>query len=105
MALLAPDVTSIADGGGRAGAARRPVVGAAKVATAIIGGMRRALPDMRFEIVTANSAPAVVVYSGDHVEAMFTLEIAGGKITHFYAIANPAKLAAFTVPREISRGI
>jgi RNA polymerase sigma-70 factor (ECF subfamily) len=51
MALLSPDVTSIADGGGRVGAARRPVVGAAKVAAAIIKGVRRGLPDMRFEIV------------------------------------------------------
>jgi RNA polymerase sigma-70 factor, ECF subfamily len=103
MALLAPDVTSIADGGGRAGAARRPVVGAAKLAAAIIRGMQSGLPDMRFEIVTANSAPGVVVYSGDHVEAFFTLEISGGKITHLYAIANPDKLAAMAVPRAITR--
>jgi RNA polymerase sigma-70 factor (ECF subfamily) len=103
MALLAPDVTSIADGGGRTGAARRPVVGAAKVAAAIIKGMQKGLPDIRFEIVTANSAPAVVVYSGVHVEAIFTVEIGGGKITHLYAIANPDKLAAFAVPRTISR--
>jgi RNA polymerase sigma-70 factor, ECF subfamily len=103
MALLAPDVTSIADGGGRPGAARRPVAGAAKVAAAIIRGMQRGVPDMRFEIVTANSAPAVVVYSGDHLEAIFTVEIGGGKITHLYAIANPDKLAAIAVPRTISR--
>jgi RNA polymerase sigma-70 factor (ECF subfamily) len=103
MALLAPDVTSIADGGGRAGAARRPLVGAAKVAAAIIRGMRRGPRDMRFEVVTANSAPAVVVYYGDHLEAMFSVEISGGKITHFYAIANPDKLAAFPIPRTISR--
>jgi RNA polymerase sigma-70 factor (ECF subfamily) len=103
MALLAPDVTSIADGGGRTGAARRPVVGATKVAATIIRGMRRGMPDMRFEIITANGAPAVVVYSGDHVEAIFTLEISGSKITHLYAIANPDKLTAMTVPRAISR--
>jgi RNA polymerase sigma-70 factor (ECF subfamily) len=103
MALLAPDVTSIADGGGRPGAARRPVVGAEKVAAAIIKGMRRGLPDMRFEIVTANGAPAVVVYSGDQVEAIFTVEIRDGKITQLYAIANHDKLAAVAVPRAISR--
>jgi RNA polymerase sigma-70 factor (ECF subfamily) len=103
MELLAPDVTSIADGGGRAGASRRPLVGAARVAAAIISGMRRGLPDMRFQIVTANSAPAVVVYSGDHLEAIFTLGIRGGKITHLYAIANPDKLAGIAVPRTISR--
>jgi RNA polymerase sigma-70 factor (ECF subfamily) len=103
MSLLAPDVTAIADGGGRTGAARRPVAGAAKVASAISSGLRRGLVGMRFEIVTANSAPAVMVYSGDRLEAIFTLEISGGKITHFYAIANPDKLAAIAVPRTISR--
>jgi RNA polymerase sigma-70 factor, ECF subfamily len=103
MALLAPDVTSIADGGGRVGAARRPLVGAAKVAPAIIRGLQRGVPDMRFEIVTANSAPAVMVYSGDQLEAIFTVEISGGKITHLYAIANPDKLAAIAVPRTITR--
>jgi RNA polymerase sigma-70 factor, ECF subfamily len=103
MALLAPDVTSIADGGGRPGAARRPMVGAATVAAAIIRGVQRGLQDMRFEIISANSAPAVGVYSGDQLQGIVTIEISGGKITHLYAMANPDKLAAMAVPRTISR--
>ena len=50
-----------------------------------------------------NSAPAVVVYTGDHLEGVFTVEIIDGKITNFYAIRNPDKLAALAVPRTISR--
>ncbi len=42
MAMLAPDATWIADSGGKVSAARRPVVGAEKVARAIAGLMRRA---------------------------------------------------------------
>jgi len=103
MALLAPDVTWIADGGGRPGAARRPVVGAAAVTAAIVGPLRKGLADKRIEVVTANSAPAVMVYSGDHLETIFTVEIIKGKITHFYAIANPDKLATVTTARRISR--
>jgi RNA polymerase sigma-70 factor, ECF subfamily len=103
MALLAPDVTSIADGGGRPGAARRPMVGAATVAAAIIRGVQRGLQDMRFEVISANSAPAVGVYSGDQLQGIVTIEISGGKITHLYAMANPDKLAAMAVPRTISR--
>jgi RNA polymerase sigma-70 factor (ECF subfamily) len=103
MALLAPDVTSIADGGGMPGAARRPVVGADTVAAAIIRGVQRGLQDLRFEVITANSAPAVGVYSGDQLQALVTIEISGGKITHLYAMANPDKLAAMAVPRTISR--
>jgi len=104
MALLAPDVTSIADGGGKVvGAARRPIVGAAKVASAIIALMGKGLADRRIAFLTANSAPAVAFYSGDHLDGIFTLEIIGGKITHLYAMANPDKLAAVTIPRTISR--
>ena len=43
MSMLAPDVTWTADGGGKARAARRPVVGAEKVAAAIIGIFRWAV--------------------------------------------------------------
>jgi RNA polymerase sigma-70 factor (ECF subfamily) len=105
MALLAPDATWTADGGGKASAARRPVVGAEKVAKAVIGLFRvgRKMPQVRMETVVCNSAPAVVVYSGDHLEGVFSVEIGDGKITHFYAIRNPEKLAAFTSPRQISR--
>jgi RNA polymerase sigma-70 factor (ECF subfamily) len=103
MSMLAPDVTWIADGGGKASAARRPVVGAEKVAGVVVGLVRRALPDMRLEMATANSAPAVVFYSGDHLEGVITVEIVDGVITNFYAMRNPDKLAALAVRREITR--
>ena len=106
LAMLAPDATWTADGGGKASAARRPVVGAEKVAAAVIGLFRlgpRRLPEMRIEMAICNSAPAVVVYSGDHLEGIFLVEIIEGKITNFYAIRNPDKLAAIAVPRAISR--
>ena len=37
MAVLAPDVVMVSDGGGKAQAARRPIVGAAKVARFLQG--------------------------------------------------------------------
>ncbi|AKS31512.1 RNA polymerase sigma factor SigJ [Mycolicibacterium goodii] len=100
VALLAPDVVTIADGGGAPGAARRPVVGAERVAGAIIKGMR---PGLRFEIVTANGAPAIAVRADDHLVALVTLEISAGRITRLYAIANPEKLAAVDAPRAVTR--
>ena len=50
-----------------------------------------------------NSAPAVVVYTGDHLEGVFLFEIIDGKITNFYAMRNPDKLTGITTPRAISR--
>ena len=106
LTLLAPDVTWTADSGGKATAARRPIVGAAKVATVLIGLFRVAaqrMPDIRFETAEYNSAPAMVVYNGDQLEGVFLIEIIDGKITHFYAMRNPDKLTGITVPRTISR--
>jgi RNA polymerase sigma-70 factor (ECF subfamily) len=105
LSMLAPDATWTADSNGKASAARRPVVGAEKVAAALVGLFRRArqLPDVRMETVTANSAPAIIVYSGDHLEGIFTVEITNGKISHFYAMRNPEKLGGITVTREVSR--
>ncbi|HEX7426328.1 MAG TPA: RNA polymerase sigma-70 factor [Mycobacterium sp.] len=105
LAMLAPDATWTADSGGKATAARRPVVGAQKVAGAIAGLFRvaRKMPDIRFETAVYNSAPAMVVYSGDHLEGVFLIEITDGKITHFYAMRNPDKLAGITIPRAITR--
>ncbi|MGX9787647.1 RNA polymerase sigma-70 factor [Mycobacterium sp. MMS18-G62] len=105
MSMLAPDATWTADSGGKATAARTPIVGAEKVARAIMGLFRygQRMPEMRFEMVNCNNAPAVVVYTGDQLEGVFLVEIIDGKITHFYAMRNPDKLAAIAVPREISR--
>ncbi len=105
LSLLAPDATWTADSGGKATAARRPVVGAKKVANVLMGMFRfgQRMPDVRFEMVNCNNAPAMVVYSGDHLEGVFLIEIIDGKITNFYAMRNPEKLAAIAAPRQISR--
>jgi RNA polymerase sigma-70 factor, ECF subfamily len=105
LSMLAPDAAWTADSGGKASAARRPVVGAERVARAIIGLFRlgQKLPDIRIETAIYNSAPAVVVYSGDQLEGVFLVEFIDGKITHFYAMRNPDKLVGIATPREISR--
>ena len=105
LSMLAPDATWTADSGGKASAARHPVVGAKKVANLLVGMFRfaRRMPDIRIETVSCNNTPAIVVYSGDHLEGLFLVEITDGKITNFYAMRNPDKLAAIAVPREITR--
>ncbi len=106
MSMLAPDVVWTADGGGKATAARRPIVGAEKVAAAVVGLARvgRRIAEMRLEMVVCNSAPAALFYRGDQLEGVFTLEILDGKITNFYAMRNPDKLAAMATAHQISRG-
>ena len=42
-------------------------------------------------------------WSGGWPDSVFTIEVIDGKITNFYAIRNPEKLASATVRREICR--
>ncbi len=105
MSLLAPDVVWTADSGGKASAARRPVLGAEKVARAVIGLVRAGtqMADVRVETVVCNSAPAMLLYRADHLEGVFTVEIIDGLITNFYAMRNPDTLTARAAARTISR--
>jgi RNA polymerase sigma-70 factor (ECF subfamily) len=105
LSMLAPDATWTADSGGKASAARRPVVGADKVAKILTGLFRfgQRMPDVRIEMVNCNNLPAIVIYSADHLEGVFLVEIIDDKITNLYAMRNPDKLVALTVPRQISR--
>jgi RNA polymerase sigma-70 factor, ECF subfamily len=106
MSMLAPDVVWTADSGGKASAARRPVLGADKVARAVVGLVSRMMqvPDVRMETVICNAAPALLIYLADRLEGVFTVEIVDGKISNFYAMRNPDKLAAVATARTISRG-
>lgn len=103
LSLLAPDAVWTADSGGRTTAARRPVVGAEKVAAVLMNVFRMGRVDLRIEVVNCNHTPAMMVYDGDHLEGVFLVEIIDGKITGVYAIRNPDKLVAVAVPRRISR--
>jgi RNA polymerase sigma-70 factor (ECF subfamily) len=103
MAMLAPDVVFTSDSDGKVSAARRPVLGPEKVARLLIGLMSRADSEYRMEPATYNSSPAMIVYRDEQPDSVFTIEVIDGKITNFYAIRNPEKLASATVRRQISR--
>lgn len=103
MAMLAPDVVWTADSDGKASAARRPVLGAVNVAKLVMGLVRLAGEGGRVEPAVYNSAPALILYLGDKLEGVIIVEVVDGRITNFYAMRNPDKLAAVMVGREISR--
>ncbi|GAA4054406.1 sigma factor-like helix-turn-helix DNA-binding protein [Actinomadura miaoliensis] len=103
LSLLAPDVVWTADSGGKTTAARRPVVGAEKVAAVLLSMFRQGrLGDLRIQTANCNNMPAMIL-SGERLEGVFLIEIVEERITGFYAIRNPDKLLAVTTPRQISR--
>jgi hypothetical protein len=88
--VLAPDVVAIADGGGLVAAARRPVVGAKRVARLLIAAGRAA--DLEVKAVWLNGSPGSRVNIGGEVAAV-SFSVENGRITRIYIIANPHKLA------------
>ncbi|MGV0793601.1 RNA polymerase sigma-70 factor [Mycolicibacterium sp. XJ1819] len=103
LEMLTADVQWTADSDGKVSAARRPIVGAEKVARVIVGLIRVAGEQGRIEPAMYNNAPALKLYLGDSFEGVITVEITDGRISHFYAMRNPDKLTGVDVPRQISR--
>jgi RNA polymerase sigma-70 factor (ECF subfamily) len=103
LEMLTDDVQWTADSDGKVSAARRPVVGADRVGRVLVGLVRQAGEAGRVEPAWYNNAPALKLYLGDSFEGVITLEITDGRISHFYAMRNPDKLAGVDIPREISR--
>ncbi len=103
ITMMAPDVVWTADSDGKVSAARRPVLGADRVARLVLGLIRAAGAEGRVEPAFYNGAPALVLYLGDKLEGIISVEVTEGKISHFYAMRNPEKLGGVTVARELSR--
>lgn len=98
--LLHAEVRAYQDGGGKARAARRVLVGAANVARFTVGvaALHRARRTVAF--VDVNGAPgAVIMLSG--IAHVLSAEIRGGRIYRLFDVCNPDKL---TTLRRVVEG-
>ena len=100
MAVLAPDVVVIADGGGVVAAARKPITGVKKVA----GFLARAatVPDLVATTARLNGMPGARVDIGGAATAV-SVVVEDGRITRIYAIRNPHKLGWLEKEAELRR--
>ncbi|WP_324274374.1 hypothetical protein [Blastococcus brunescens] len=95
LAVLAPDVVLVTDGGGKAKAALRPISGAHKVARFVaavsVAGLEN--PDLRVELVDVNGAPAIVGWEGTEPFLSMSIEVGeDGRIEQVLLVRNPDKL-------------
>jgi RNA polymerase sigma factor (sigma-70 family) len=90
--LLHPEAVYVGDGGGKVTAARKPVLGAERIALLAVRQIEIRRPDA-FRIVEVNGYPALATYRGGVLVWLDTVEIADGRITAFRRLANPEKLA------------
>jgi RNA polymerase sigma-70 factor (ECF subfamily) len=100
LAAMAPGVVLIADGGGKVTAARRPIVGADKVARflAAVGPQGVDLPGLRVEVAEINGAPAVVAWTDEGPFMALQLVLVDGLVEQVLYVANPDKLAGLVLP-------
>ncbi len=110
--LLAADVQMVGDGGGKAPAFARSVIGADKVARVLASIFPLlARIDTRVEPRELNGQPGAIVRDRDgKVVGTLTLDVLGGRIQTIRAVDNPDKLAhlgpvadAWTVARDVKQ--
>jgi RNA polymerase sigma-70 factor (TIGR02957 family) len=107
VAVLSPEVTLVADGGGRALAPRRPIRGADKVARFLLAvateermarflrsvGSEPIVADLRVRVAPVNGGPGILAVSGDKPISALVLDVSEGVVRTIHLVANPEKLA------------
>ncbi|HEY2948297.1 MAG TPA: RNA polymerase sigma-70 factor [Micromonosporaceae bacterium] len=99
--LLAEDVEFYGDGGGKAPAVRKPVIGRLQVARFTLGLVRQAQHySVRIEPVAVNGQPGARMLDPDgRILSVLALDIAGDHVHGIYNVLNPDKLGHLTRSR------
>jgi RNA polymerase sigma-70 factor (ECF subfamily) len=96
VSLLDDNVVLHTDGGGKAFATRRPVVGAKAVAQFVIAVTRAYAPDLSANEIDLNGAPGLVLTTSGRPAVAILIDTDGKRIHSVFAVANPDKLDAIT---------
>lgn len=100
LAIIAPDVVLVTDGGGAKQAALRPIIGIDKVLRFLLA----VRPERaRFDVVQVNGAPALTVWIADDLDSVLSLDLDAGVVRSLYLVRNPAKLVGWGELRRITR--
>jgi RNA polymerase sigma-70 factor (ECF subfamily) len=91
--LLAEDVVSLSDGGGKAHAALKPVHGADPVARMLIGLVKKGAAGASYEIRNLNGDLAIVGSINGRVDNVLFIATDGERITEIEIVRNPDKLS------------
>jgi RNA polymerase sigma-70 factor (ECF subfamily) len=92
IATLAADVTGWSDGGAKARAARRPILGRDAVARCEAGLHRKLYRDTHPTIAGINGGIGVLLWSRTELVNVRVLDMNEGRIQAVYSIVNPDKL-------------
>ena len=95
VALLSNEVVLHSDGGGKAPALPKPIYGPDNVARALLGSLKKFVPQDLVERMTQiNGKPGIVAYRAGRPYAVLTMDVTDGLIQNLYIVTNPEKLAS-----------
>jgi len=104
MDILAPDVVSVADSGGKVrGAARRPIVGGTRLARYLVGGLSKVQGALVASATWVNGEPAIRMELDGQLVGVVSVSVEDGRVTRVYSIANPDKLSRLDDRTALSR--
>jgi RNA polymerase sigma-70 factor (ECF subfamily) len=90
VARLAPDALCVTDGGPERRAARRPVVGATRVARFLVNTARNGYDGATFEPVVINGCPGLVVSVDGTIDFAASFDLADdGRVAAIWMVRNP----------------
>jgi len=96
MGVLHADATLVADGGGKASSATRPLLGAERVAKFVLGYARKIhYSEADFRLVTINGTPGLLLRHPIAGNGTYSFDIVDGRIRAIYVVRNPDKLRGF----------
>ncbi len=96
IGLLDPDATAIGDGGGLVSAALRPIEGGEQIARYLVDLLSRPARNLTLLERTVNGQPGLVAQQDGGTVAVYAFQIAGDRITRFWAVLNPEKIRLWT---------
>lgn len=106
LLLLDDKVVLHGDGGGKALATKKPVVGRSAVARFVISVTRTLPPEVAIEMIELNGAPGLIARAGGRPVVVVMIDTDGERIHSIFAVANPDKLDAIAAaePRTTTPG-
>jgi RNA polymerase sigma-70 factor (ECF subfamily) len=89
---LDPDVILVSDGGGLVTSARKPVLGADRVARFLLGVLAKEQAGDVIDRVLVNGAPGFAVYRQGELVTVASVTVAAGRVTRLDLVRAPGKL-------------
>ena len=98
--LFAPQVTSLSDGNGRTGIARRPLVGAERVVKYLMA-MTWFWDGVEAQWLSTNGQPAALLSRGGAIYGMLAISASAEGVEQVLWMFNPEKITARSIPAHL----